>query len=34
MHTKSELESMGMDELKALAEQFHAEYSEDQTTLI
>ena len=25
---------MGMDELKALAEQFHAEYSEDQTTLI
>ena len=25
---------MGMDELKALAEQLHAEYSEDQTTLI
>ncbi len=34
MHTKSQLESMSMDELHALATQIGAEYNDDQTTLI
>ena len=34
MHTKSQLESMNMDELHALAQEIGAEHSDDQITLI
>ena len=34
MHTKSQLESMSMDELKSLASDIGAEYSEDKITLV
>ena len=34
MHTKSELERMSLEELKALASELNAEQSEEQTTLI
>ena len=34
MHTKTELEGMSMDELKALAQKANAEMSEDRSTLI